>query len=136
MFQDVNTWFNVNLLTLNLNKTKYLEFKSKNYYTVNTQIKSDQECITNATKIKFLGLTIDDTLSWKQHIEQVINKMCSAGYALRNIKHIVPKDTLKSNLLCSYSLYNKLWYNFLGQLLLCQQGVYTPKEDYQNYNKH
>jgi hypothetical protein len=48
---------------LNFNKTKYLEFKSKNYYTVNTQIKSEQECITNATEIKFLGLTIDDTLS-------------------------------------------------------------------------
>jgi hypothetical protein len=65
MFQEVNTWFIVNLLTLNFNKTKYLEFKSKNYCTVNTQVKSDQEYITNATKIKFLGLTIDDTLSWK-----------------------------------------------------------------------
>jgi len=48
-----------------------------------------------ATKIKFLGLIIDDTLSWKQHIEQVVNKMCTACYALRNIKHIVPLDTLR-----------------------------------------
>jgi len=93
MFQDINTWCNVNLLTLNFNKTQYLEFRAKNYYNVNTQIKYDQECITNTTKIKFLGLTIDDTLSWKQHIEQVINKMCSACYALRNIKHIAPVDT-------------------------------------------
>jgi hypothetical protein len=99
IFQDINTWFNVNLLTLNFNKTKYLELRSKNDYTVNTQIISDQECTTNATKIKFLGLTIDDTLSWKQHIQQVINKMCSACYALRNIKHVVPKDTC--HLLCS-----------------------------------
>jgi hypothetical protein len=30
MFQDINTWFNINLLTLNFNKTKYLEFRSKN----------------------------------------------------------------------------------------------------------
>jgi hypothetical protein len=43
MFQDINTRFNINLLTLNFNKTKYLEFRSKNCYTVNTQIKSDQE---------------------------------------------------------------------------------------------
>jgi hypothetical protein len=54
MFQDKNTWFNVNLLTLNFNKTQYLEFRTKNYHNVNTQIKYDQECITNATKIKFL----------------------------------------------------------------------------------
>jgi hypothetical protein len=95
MFQEVNTWFNINLRALNFKKTKYLGFKYKNYYTVNTQIKSDQECITNATEIKFLGLTIDYTISWKQHIKQVINKMCSACYALRNIKHIVPTDTLR-----------------------------------------
>jgi hypothetical protein len=37
-FQDINTWFKVNLLTLNLNKTQYLEFRTKNYYNVNTQI--------------------------------------------------------------------------------------------------
>jgi len=85
----MNTWFNVSLLNLNCNKTQYLEFRRKNYYNFNTQIKYDQECITNATEIKFFGLTIDDTLSWKQHIEQVINKLCSACYALRNIKHIV-----------------------------------------------
>ena len=40
-FQDINTWFKVNLLTLNLNKTQYLEFGTKNYYTVHTQIKYD-----------------------------------------------------------------------------------------------
>jgi hypothetical protein len=95
MFQDINTWFKVSLLTLNLNKTQYLEFRTKNYYNVNTQIKYDRECITNASEIKFLGLTINDTLSWKQHIEQVLNKMCTACYALRNIKHIVPIDTLR-----------------------------------------
>ena len=27
MFQDINTWFKGNLLTLNLNKTQYLELK-------------------------------------------------------------------------------------------------------------
>jgi len=84
-----------NLLTLILKKTQYLEFKTKSYFNVNTQIKYDQECITNSSGIKFLGLTIDDTLSWKQHIEQVLNKMCTVCYALRNIKYIVPIDTLR-----------------------------------------
>ena len=41
-FQDINIWFKVNLLTLNLNKTQYLEFRTKNYDNVNTQIKYDQ----------------------------------------------------------------------------------------------
>ena len=42
-FQDINTWFKVNLLALNLNQIQYLEFRTKNYYNVNTQIKYDQE---------------------------------------------------------------------------------------------
>ena len=54
-----------------------------------------QKFITNATEIKFLGLVIDDSLSWKQHVEQVASKMCTACYMLRNIKHIVPLDTLR-----------------------------------------
>jgi hypothetical protein len=95
LFQDIITWFKDSLLTLNLSKTQYLEFRTKNYYNVNTQINCGQKCITNDTDIKFLGLIIDDTLSWKQHIEQVVTKMCTACYALRNIKHIVPLDTLR-----------------------------------------
>jgi len=95
MFQDINTWFKVNLLTLNINKTQYLEFRTKNYYNVNTQIKYDQECITSASEINIFGLTIGDTLSWKQHIEQVLKKMCTACYEPRNIKHIVPIGTLR-----------------------------------------
>ena len=31
-FQDINTCLKVNLLTLNRNKTQYLEFRTKNYY--------------------------------------------------------------------------------------------------------
>ncbi|GFG29899.1 hypothetical protein Cfor_02255, partial [Coptotermes formosanus] len=94
-FEDINTWFQANILTLNFNKTHYLEFKTKNYYNVKTQITYDEESITNATEIKFLGLIIDDTLSWRQHIDQIISKISTACYALRNIKHVVPLDTLK-----------------------------------------
>jgi len=32
------TWFNSNLLTLNLNKTHYIEFRAKNYYQVQTKV--------------------------------------------------------------------------------------------------
>ena len=118
-FQGINTWFNVSLLTLNFNQTRYLEFRPKNYYNVNTQIKYDQKFITNATKIKFLGLIIDDTLPWKQHIEQVVNKMCTACCALRNVKHIVPLDTLR---VIYFSHIHSIISNgiiFLGWLLLC-----------------
>ena len=80
MFQDINTWFKVNLLTLNFNKTQYLEFRTNNYYNVNTQITYNQKRINNAMETKFLGLIIDDTLYWKQLTEWVVNKICTACY--------------------------------------------------------
>jgi hypothetical protein len=93
-FKDINTWFNVNLLTLIFNKTQYVEFRPMNYYIIANQVNYDQINLINATEIKFLGLIIDDTLSWKQHIDQVIKKISIACYALRNIKYILPLDTL------------------------------------------
>jgi len=43
-----------------------------------------------------LGLIIEETLSWNQHIDQITTKLCSACYALRNLKHIVPQSTLRT----------------------------------------
>ena len=63
------TWFN-NLLTLNLNKTHYIEFKTKNHCQVQTTALYDHKDIANSTETKFLGLIIDETLSWNQHMIQ------------------------------------------------------------------
>jgi hypothetical protein len=135
MFQDINTWFNSNLLTLNFTETQYLEFRTKNYYNVNTQIKYNWECINNTPEIKFLGLTIDGTLSWKQHIEQVINKMCSACYALRNIKHIVPADTLR--VIYFAHIHSIISYAIIfGVAPTVQKRCLYSKRKFQNYNKH
>jgi hypothetical protein len=71
--------------------------------------------ISNSTETKLLGLIINETLSWNQNIDQIASKLCSACYALRNLKHTVPQST-KKNLLHSYTFHFKLWYNFLGEI--------------------
>ena len=90
------TWFNSNLLTLNLNKTHYIEFKRKNYYQVQTKVQYDHKDISSSAVTKFLGLIIDETISWNQHIDVIANKLCSVCYVLRNLKHIVPQTTLRT----------------------------------------
>jgi hypothetical protein len=87
-FKKINTWFSTNLLILNLKKTQYLK--------LGQGVVVRAQCTLNATvtETKFLGLCIDDTLTWKRQIEQIVNKMATC-YALRNIKHIVSTQTLK-----------------------------------------
>jgi hypothetical protein len=51
--------------------------------------------ISKALDTKFLGIHVDSTLSWKIHIEQIINKLSSACYAMRSIKPLMSQETLK-----------------------------------------
>jgi hypothetical protein len=74
-----------------------VEFSPVNYYNIATQIIYDEIYLINVTETKFLGLIVDDTLSRKQHVDQVIKKISIACYALRNIKYILPPD--KQNLI-------------------------------------
>jgi hypothetical protein len=95
MFKQINMWFNTNLLTLNLKKTQYLEFRTRNSCNSPTRIHCDQGDITTTTMTIFLGLIIDNTLSWKQQIEQFVDIILMACYALRNIKCTVSLKTLR-----------------------------------------
>ena len=86
---------NSNRLALNLNKTQFLEFRTNHFFTDSVQMDYEQQLMNNATEVKFLGLTLDDTLSWKKHTEQLNSKLCSACYALWNIRSEVSLHTLK-----------------------------------------
>jgi hypothetical protein len=60
------------------------------------QIISSNSVITNINCIKFLGLNIDSTLSWKDHITALSSRLNKACYALRAIKLFMSIDVMKS----------------------------------------
>ena len=57
--------------------------------------------IANVYNTEFLGLTLDNTLSWRTHIDTIIPKLSSARFALRVIKPFLSLDSLKM-VYCSY----------------------------------
>jgi hypothetical protein len=95
-FSEINTWFKANLLTLNFKKTQYIEFRTRNGYKRPTWIEYDHRIITATSENKFLGLIIDDNLSWKQHTDYIINKLASACFEIRYIRSLVTLDMLRS----------------------------------------
>ena len=45
----------------------------------------DNRRISNISYTKFMGITLDNTLHWKTHIDQLLPKMSLACYAIRVI---------------------------------------------------
>ena len=45
---------------------------------------------------KYLGVLIDNQLTWKNHIEYVVNKLSAVAGTLSKLKHYVPREVLKT----------------------------------------
>ena len=56
IIQDINEWFNTNLLSLNMDKTHFIHFVTKN----SSSIMHGNKKIANVYNTKFLGLTLDN----------------------------------------------------------------------------
>ena len=72
----VTEWLNVNKLSLNITKTKFILFRS-----INKKPKHNVKIIINDTNIdqvkstNFLGAIIDECLTWNDHITKVAKKI-------------------------------------------------------------
>jgi hypothetical protein len=95
-FHDINVWFKANQIFINFNKTHYIQFTSSNNNPL-TEIKVayNKKQITPLSNIKFLGIYIDDKMSWKHHIEQISPKLNMVCYIIRKIKPYTSINTLK-----------------------------------------
>jgi hypothetical protein len=91
---DINEWFNTNLLSLNLDKTHFIQFVTKNSSLIDFNITHGNKKIANICSTKFLGLTLDNTLSWRTHIDTIVPKLSSASFAMRAFKPFLFQDSL------------------------------------------
>ena len=60
-FDKINLLFAINSLSLNLNKTNYVDFTAKSNTKIDINISFEDIQIKNIYNKKFLGLTIDNT---------------------------------------------------------------------------
>jgi len=94
LFNKVRLWFQTNLLSLNLNKTYFMQFLSKTNHTPTINVSHMSNLILSVGLTKFLGLTLDSFLSRKPHIEQRTSKLNSAYYIIWSLKTLIPLETL------------------------------------------
>jgi hypothetical protein len=91
---QLNRWFNSNLLLLNLEKTYFLQFLTKNNKAIHFHISYENRQISNIHSRTFLGFVLDINLSWHKHIDQMIPKLNKASYVIRALKSILSFKSL------------------------------------------
>ena len=71
----ISEWFKVNKLSPNVAKTNYILFRPKQKpITVSDTITLDNNAVKQLEVTKFLGVLLDQHLSWKYHINHVAKK--------------------------------------------------------------
>lgn len=99
-------WLIANKLLINLTKTQSMLFTFKRHdhllsINLNDIIIKEQNIVT------FLGVVIDNKLSWRAHISHVCSKISKSIAVIRILKFIYPKEILKM-------LYMSLIYSYLN----------------------
>ena len=124
----VTQWIKANKLSLNLQKTKYMLF-SNSIDKLPVDIVFDGTPLENVSQIKFLGVTVDNKLSWKLHIDNICKTISRNIGIINKLKFYLPQSTLfmlYSSLILPYLNYGVLaWGNShltsLNRLLLLQK---------------
>ena len=94
VLEQLNEWFSVNCLLLNIDKTNIMFFKTKNLCNNEFVLNYRNKIITQKSVIIFLGLTLDSERIWKTHIDNIFSKLSTAIYTFRILKQIVSQDIL------------------------------------------
>ena len=118
--KNLTQWLRANRLSLNVDKTKLLIFKSK--YNKNQYqdmiIKLLGKRLEPSTSVKYLGIHIDHNLSWDCHIKEMNAKLSRTNGILSNLRHYVPKKTMLSvyyALFYSHTTYGSLVWSLTTQ---------------------
>jgi hypothetical protein len=71
----VTDWFNINKLSINTSKTKLILFRSYNKkLNSNITVSINNEKVKQVKNTTFLGIAIDECLTWNDHVNLIAKK--------------------------------------------------------------
>ena len=102
-------WLNVNRLSLNIDKTNFIIFHPFNKPTKQRiTIKINKKAINEKAFIKYLGILIDSTLSWKDQVLNISKKISRSLGIMYKLRPFVPLNVMKNvyySLIYSHIIY-------------------------------
>ena len=113
---NINTWLLANKLHLNIGKTKYMIFSIKDK-PPDLNLVIGNSCIERTNVQKFLGIYIDDKITFSEHTNKISTKLSRGVGVLRKMKQIVPRNVLKQ-------LYYGIIYSKFTYGITCYGSAY------------
>jgi len=108
VFKTMNKWLSSNLFSLILQCIiKHSPHNVKN-------INHNSTIILNTSSLKWLGITFDNSLSWKSHIDVITPKLSQACYIVRVVKPFLSWDTLKMIIMLTFILLFSFSFSFIS----------------------
>ena len=106
--KKVKLWLDSNKLALNIEKTNFVLFHSpQKKLTGDVRLKIGKHDIQKTKYVKFLGVLMDEHLSWKHHTAELCKKLSRTSGIFFKVRHYCPLPML----VC---LYNSLFSSFLN----------------------
>ena len=94
---SLNSWLIANRLSLNIAKTEFMIIGSRqrliNHDVSNLNICVNNTQIKRVQHTKSLGLTIDENLTWKNHVDVICKKVSSGIGALKRVRRFMCRET-------------------------------------------
>ena len=139
---NVFRWLCANKITINVKKTKFMVF-SYNRNVMLSEIKIGNYLISEADFIKFLGVYIDNHLTFKHHISEVSLKISKSVGLLFKLNKFFPYNILKiiySSLIHPYLIYGaEAWHgtfkNLTNKIFILQKKAIRAINEL-DYNDH
>ena len=88
----ISNWFSSNLLTLNISKCNFVIFGNSRKLKLasDVSLKVNSTAIDRSDSFKYLGVIINQTMSWSEHIDAISTKINKRIGMIRRIRHFLP----------------------------------------------
>ena len=127
--KNIDNWMIANKLSINTNKTNCILFgtpKSQLIKTTNNlHLKLRNDIVEKVSSTRFLGVIINENLSWKNHMEMIKQKMRAALSAVMRVRSYLSSKAM-------LSLYHSLFISNVRYCITNRCLATNPK--YNNYS--
>ena len=92
----IQAWLSENKLSVNVEKTQYVMFNKPSVKALIPPLYMFDSEIKRTNEVKYLGITLDESLSWEGHVSQLANKLASNIGALNRVRGTLDVEHLKT----------------------------------------